>query len=410
MAAEGETYYLAFPPNPKPYISTGLPFEKACAHHVTNTFHASKLYVIVSASISKTENFAKLQLGLEGKIVGIRYGIKPHTPWTDVLEIVNDIKQKEADLIVTLGAGSLTDGAKIISFALANQAFTLESLSRLPAPMKTPDLQPCQIPIINIPTSLSGGEYTSTGGATEVQTHQKHSFAHPSMGADLVILDPTLSISTPERIWLSTGMRAVDHCVEGLCSTSPNSSDAIDAAYTKGLRLLVPSLLQTRVDWGNQDARLNEMLGVIESLRGNKAGVPMGASHAVGHQLGPVGVGHGETSCVMLPHVLKYNYKYGNQNVRALQKKVLNVFWDEEEIASMLRSRGVSSETADAGDVVGALVSELGLPRKLKDVQVSEDKLDSLADNTMKDRWTPTNPVPLTDKSMVLEILNMALE
>lgn len=136
----------------------------------------------------------------------------------------------------------------------------------------------------------------------------------------------------------------------------------------------------------------------------------MGASHAVGHQLGPLGVGHGETSCVMLPHVLKYNYKYGNQNVRSLQNKVLNVFWDEEEIASMLRSRGVSSETADAGDVVGALVSELGLPRKLKDVQVSEDKLDSLADNTMKDRWTPTNPVPLTDKSMVLEILNMALE
>lgn len=223
-----------FPPNPKPYISISLPFQKACAHHVTNTFHASKVYVIVSTSISKTENFANLRSELQGKIVGVRYGIKPHTPWIDVLEIVNDIRQKEADLIVTLGAGSLTDGAKIISFALANQAFTLESLARLPAPMKTPDLQPCQLPIINIPTSLSGGEYTSTGGATDIRTHQKHSFAHASMGARLVILDPVLSISTPERIWLSTGMRAVDHCVEGLCSTSLNSSGVTDAAYSKG--------------------------------------------------------------------------------------------------------------------------------------------------------------------------------
>jgi alcohol dehydrogenase class IV len=116
MAAEGETYRLAFPPNPKPHISTGLPFYKACAHHVTNTFHASKVYLIVSASISKTENFHLLQLELGDKIAAVRYGIKPHTPWTDVLEITNDINEKGADLIVTLGAGSLTDGAKVIVF------------------------------------------------------------------------------------------------------------------------------------------------------------------------------------------------------------------------------------------------------------------------------------------------------
>jgi alcohol dehydrogenase class IV len=116
MAAEGETYRLAFPPNPRPYISTGLPFQKACAHHVANTFHASKIYLIVSSSISKTENFSTLQSELGSKITAVRYGIKPHTPWTDILEIVNDIKETGADLIITLGAGSLTDGAKVVSF------------------------------------------------------------------------------------------------------------------------------------------------------------------------------------------------------------------------------------------------------------------------------------------------------
>lgn len=88
--------------------------------------------------------------------------------------------------------------------------------------------------------------------------------------------------------------------------------------------------------------------------------------------------------------------------MRALQQKVLDVFWGEEEIASMLKFRGLAPGVAHAGDVIGVLVSAPGLPRNLKEVNVSEDQLDSLADNTMKDRWAPTNPVPLTEKSMVL--------
>jgi alcohol dehydrogenase class IV len=116
MAAPGETYRQAFPPKPKPHVSYGIPFPQACSHHIANTFHASRVYIIVSSSISKTDNFKRLQDALGDKVVGVRYGIKPHTPWDDVLEIVHDMRQKDADLIVTLGAGSLTDGAKLISW------------------------------------------------------------------------------------------------------------------------------------------------------------------------------------------------------------------------------------------------------------------------------------------------------
>lgn len=116
MAAPGETYRLAFPLSQKPHISFGLPFPAAVAHHVANTFHASKVYIIVSSSISKTENFTALQKALGDKVVGVRKGIKPHTPWDDVLEIVDDVHEKAVDVIVTLGAGSLTDGAKIVSY------------------------------------------------------------------------------------------------------------------------------------------------------------------------------------------------------------------------------------------------------------------------------------------------------
>ena len=116
MAAQGESYRPAFPPKTKPHISTGIPFPAAAAHHITNTYHSSKVYIIVSNSISKTDNFTQLKKGLGDKIVGTRIGIKPHTPWDDLIEIINDIRQKGADAIITLGAGSLTDGAKVITF------------------------------------------------------------------------------------------------------------------------------------------------------------------------------------------------------------------------------------------------------------------------------------------------------
>jgi alcohol dehydrogenase class IV len=116
MAATGESYVPFTSHNPKPHISTGIPFPQACAHHVTNTLKASKVYIIVSNSISKTENFRKLTDALGDKVVGVRKGIKPHTPWEDVLEILDEVRRLEVDVIVTLGAGSLTDGAKVVAF------------------------------------------------------------------------------------------------------------------------------------------------------------------------------------------------------------------------------------------------------------------------------------------------------
>jgi alcohol dehydrogenase class IV len=121
MAAPGELYVPFTSHNPKPHISSGLPFPQACAHHITHTFKASKVYIIVSNSISKTENFSKLTDALGDKVVGVRKGIKPHTPWDDVLEILEEVRGLGVDVIVTLGAGSLTDGAKVIAFVSENE-------------------------------------------------------------------------------------------------------------------------------------------------------------------------------------------------------------------------------------------------------------------------------------------------
>jgi alcohol dehydrogenase class IV len=265
------------------------------------------------------------------------------------------------------------------------------------------------MPVINIPTSLSGGEYASRAGATDLRNNRKVGFEHPSMGATLIILSPALSVSTPAQIWLSTGIRAVDHCVEGLVSLSEGVCAESDASFKEGLRLLVPGLLATKKDWTAEEPRLQEMMGVIEAMKGLEFGVPMGASHGIGHQLGPLGVGHGETSCIMLPAVLKYSFQHGDEKVREAQLKVLEVFWGEGRIAEVLTKRGLKKESADAGDVVGAVISELGMPRNLQDVAVGRDKLDALAENCLTDPWLVTNPLPITEKTQVMDILEMVV-
>lgn len=111
-----ESYYLPFTGDTRPYISTGLPFAQACRQHVSQTYKANRVYIIVSKSISQTETFALLKRELGDKVAGVRYGIRQHVPWTDVLEVAAELRDAQADLIVTLGAGSLTDGAKVASF------------------------------------------------------------------------------------------------------------------------------------------------------------------------------------------------------------------------------------------------------------------------------------------------------
>jgi len=264
--------------------------------------------------------------------------------------------------------------------------------------------KPSTIPIISIPTSLSGGEYSNLGGGTHPSTHQKHPFIDGACGPSLVILSPELTSTTPDAIWLSTGVRAVDHCVEGLCSLTDTTS-ASDATCEAGLRLLVPGLLRCKHDAGDLEARLQCQLGVVEAVRAVfQHGVPLGASHGIGHQLGPLGVGHGETSCILLPAVCKYNVS-ANAERQALAS---NILWSDEDVSAVLRARGLVQGEADLGDALDAVVRELGLPRTLKDVKVEGDEtVHKLAQNSLQDHWCVTNPRPLKEEAEVMKILDM---
>lgn len=131
-----ETYREAFPGSKIPHISYGLPFPEACAKHVPRTVNASRVYIIASKTLStNTDAFQRLETALDGKVVGKRIGMTPHTLWSECLEVTAEARRLAADLIITLGAGSLTDAAKIVSlvvlFFIHATPFEATNLSRL---------------------------------------------------------------------------------------------------------------------------------------------------------------------------------------------------------------------------------------------------------------------------------------
>ncbi len=224
------------------------------------------------------------------------------------------------------------------------------------------------------------------------------------MGPRLIILDPSLTTTTPLQVWLSTGIRAVDHCVESLCSIKGSAED--DVIAEKALRRLVPGLLTMKEHPKDLEARLACQLGAMEAISAPLNMVPMGASHGIGHQLGPLGVGHGETSCILLPAVCKYNKPVN----AGQQQRVLDILWSEDTVVDVLGKIGVEMGTADLGDVLAAIIKELGMPRNLNEVGVGREQFAGLAVSSLKDRWCKTNPTPLRGPEQVVEILEMCLD
>jgi maleylacetate reductase len=126
------------------------------------------------------------------------------------------------------------------------------------------------------------------------------------------------------------------------------------------------------------------------SIMGSQNGVPKGASHGIGHVLGgTAGVPHGYTSCIMLPVVLRFNAPVNAERQA----------WVSEALGEAGRP---------ASDAVAALVAELGLPGRLRDVGVELDQLDRIAQEAMHDRWVHTNPRKIDGPIIVRELLDAA--
>ena len=372
----------------------GRSFAEAVKDEVERA-DAHAVFVLASGTLAReTELADRLKAALGNRFAGLCAKIGSHTPRIDCVAAANAARAAGADLIVTLGGGSVTDAAKIVAMCLANDITDPQQLdnfrARTEADGKTsrPHIEAPKIRTMTIPTTLSAGEYTASAGCTDTVRNVKESFGHPMMMAKAVVLDPAATVHTPEWLFLSTGIRAVDHAVEDICS--PQCQPMSEGASIHALKLLSHGLRGAKADPDDLDARLECQLGAWMSMIGSQTGVPKGASHGIGHVLGGTAhVPHGYTSCVMLPHVLRFN---------------LAVNPDRQALVS----DALGERDAPAADLVAGLIADLGLPSRLRDVGVKEDQLDLIAELSMHDRWIHTNPRKIDGPPMVREILDAA--
>jgi maleylacetate reductase len=312
-----------------------------------------------------------------------------HTPRSAVIAAADQARTARADLIVTVGGGSITDGAKAVQLCLANDIRTIQGIDKIravkgaPPPMNAPVVRQ-----ISAPTTIAGGDFSPSAGVTNEATKVKEMVRHPLAIPRAVILDPALGAHTPEWLFLSTGIRAVDHCVEGICSGQ--SHPYADAQTLKGLSLLTQALPRVKADGNDLDARMDCQIGTWLSMGGLSSGVPMGASHGIGYVLGAeFGVPHGYTSCVMLPFVMRWN-----KSVNAERQALV--------------SAAMGHPGEDAGDVLDAFIRGLGMPRSLREVKVGPENFDRIAQQAMATPWVPRNPRRIEGPAQVREILDLA--
>ena len=364
----------------------GRPAHEAIVEQM-DRLGTSRAFLMVSGTLNRqTDEIEKIRRALGSRCVGTFDAMPPHTPRAAVIAASEQARAANADLIVTIGGGSITDGAKAVQLCLANNVRTADGIETIRVHHGVaPEMTAPTVRQVSVPTTIAGGEFSAIAGVTNEKTHVKEMLRHPLVMPRAAILDPWLSLHTPEWLWLSTGIRAVDHCVEGICSAEAHPYG--DAQALKGLSMLAEALPRVKADGNDLDARMDCQIGTWLSTGPLASGVPMGASHGIGYVLGAeFDVPHGYTSCVMLPAVMRWN-KSANAERQAL-------------VAAAMGHPG-----EDAGDVLDQFIRGLGLPRSLQDVRVGPEHFDRIAKAAMRTPWVPRNPRRIEDPAQIREIL-----
>ncbi|RDW62239.1 hypothetical protein BP6252_11672 [Coleophoma cylindrospora] len=337
---------------------------------------------------ANTTHIHDLKVALGARLVAAKAGVGAHSPYADVIDIAHKITDNEIDCVVCVGSGSYSDACKTARLMSATlpHGFCEADMEALidPAIGVAPEgaIKKAEgVKLVLVPTSLSAGEWNYAASCTNSVGKKQHFALQDGCAADLVLMDPWLAKTAPERLWLSSGIRAVDHCVEMLCHPKSAAHPDAQTWCLEALKGLSKGLVEYKEGLTRGIEGDEELIeGVSKCQAGSRMAlmgfmiyrIPMGASHAIGHQLGSVaGVMHGITSCILLPPVLRYT-KHHNPEAQA---KIVAVFneslgWQETEAASC----------------VARLVKILGLPSSLKEVGVtSNEQIEKIVDKTMTD-------------------------
>ncbi|TMD32204.1 MAG: iron-containing alcohol dehydrogenase [Chloroflexi bacterium] len=267
--------------------------------------------------------------------------IGQHAPMSEVEAAITHTTEIGVDGIVSFGGGSAIDAAKMIAVRLADRH----------------GLAYRGLPHVAIPTTLSVAELAGSAGFTDA-AGDKAGMRDVRLLLDSVIYDADLTLATPMHLWLASGIRALDHAVEGFLADGAHPFS--DVMALESIRRLFASLPRAKAAPDDVGIRTENQLAAWFSftLPGASAS---GLSHAMGKQIGARHrIPHGVTSCLLMPHVMRYM-----ERIRP------------ERMALIAEATGSGK---DAPADVEKLIASLGLPQHIADYEIGEPELRRAAD------------------------------
>jgi maleylacetate reductase len=322
--------------------------------------------VLCSWRRRRSDEFEHLAGGL-GMTPNVFQGAEEHVPRPVVDAAWRAAREHEADVIVSFGGGSTIDLGKAVAFIAQNGLEAFDAVQDLPSASPPNDALssgPPALAHVAVPTTYSGAEASGCFFVSERQ--EKRRLAGPRIRPEVVVGDPSLTLTLPWKPTSGTGMTALANCAEGLTSRSrTDRTDSLAIGAVRALARLLPVVSKN-------------------PMRVRERGDLMGAAYAAGvvsdlvgkalHQTLCIGLGgrtgapHGVAGAILLPHVIRFNLEAA-----------------EDALARFAEALG-ARDPAGAADEMEAMAAGLGLPRRLREVGVFEQDLELVA------AWTADRP------------------
>src|ERR1700684_1096778 len=334
---------------------------------------ARRALIVMGKTLGRSKLLDKVKSAAGDALAGVFTGAAQHVPSQTVTDLVAEARRIGADAMVSFGGGSPIDTVKNAAWQLmgGRGGSRVVDFAGATAGGQKKDA----VLHVAIPTTLSAGEFTPAGGVTDESTKVKGGVADPRLQAKVVILDPGLTVETPAWLWASTGMRALDHAVEGAYSTRHQL--VTDTLATRAIALLNRHLLPSLQTHGDDELEhcLQCQLAAWLSIFGmsNTRG---GISHALGHQIGPMwNVPHGITSCITLPHVMRFMAEVAADRFAPIADG-FDVRFD---------ARNPRSSALECADRAARFIGKFEVPTRLRDVGVPREEISRIAGTVLEE-------------------------
>ena len=344
---------------------------------------ATRVVVVTGRTLGASALVASLKRDIGDRCVCVFTGARQHVPSDTVAALLRIIDEQEADALVSLGGGSPIDTAKAAVFLQLTGGDTNPSRGD-------------GLPHVAIPTTLSAGEFTLVAGITDDRTRIKRPVHDARIAPRTVIADPVLTLETPDWLWFASAIRALDHAVETIYSARHHPAG--DAMASRGLAMMTAHVTGSVAASGSEriDHRHTCQLAAWLCVFGmTNAG--FGLSHALGHQIGPRwNVPHGFTSCITLPHAMRFMAERVPDRFGAIAA-ALELPFDPQ------RPRDSALACADR---IEAFIAGLPVPRRLRDVEVPRAEIGEIAEvvrTAMVEANAVSIPVTRQEIAAVLE-------